>query len=845
MEIAHPSSHQAASKPLPKEAINAASETGIELEAALQKALRESPSASAPGNASENEGGLFHEAKRALTDITAGTVLAEPIGTLVSPAPVLHDEDHAAAHLAGTSTEEIDEVDRKFQTLLATVHTNRPGDDLDIIRRAWQFCLQQHEGQKRASGEPYIIHPLEVAQVLAELKMDSTAIAAGLLHDAVEDTDVTSPEIAKRFGEQVAHIVEGVTKLDKIKFANREDHQAENIRKMLLAMVTDVRVVIIKLADRLHNMRTLEHLKPEKQQKIARETLDIYAPLAHRLGMGKLRGELEDLAFRYTDPYAYQQVSTEVDAFRAEGESFLNRIVAELEQKLKEHNIEGRVESRIKRLYSIQQKLASQQIPVDQVYDLLAIRVICTSVQDCYALLGLLHSVWRPVPGRIKDFIAMPRPNLYQSLHTTLIAPGGHQFEVQIRTEDMHRVAEEGIAAHWKYKASDSVTAKDEARLAWVRQLMEWQREMTDPNEFMSTLKIDLYPEEVYTFTPKGKVVVLPKDASPIDFAYAIHTEVGNTTIGAKVNGRIVPLRTRLRNGDIVEISTQTGHAPSRDWLSFTKSSRARNKIKHWINEHQRERAIEIGKKLLDREARKYKLSLGKFGEEDYVRVAAEYGLGTQAELLAGVGFGKYSTRQVLNKLEPGSTMSAEPHAEESVVGNAIGQMSDAVKRVFFGKGSESLQVEGQDDLLVYRARCCNPIRGEEIIGYVTRGKGVAVHARSCPNVQNLLYESDRRIQVEWAAAASDPSSKTAKATTYPVKLTVLCEDRAGLLKEFTAIISDDGTNIRSVDSKPAADGGAVVDFVVETVDVRHLNRLVLNLRKVPGVRDVHRVQKI
>ncbi len=681
--------------------------------------------------------------------------------------------------------------------------------------------------------------------MLAELKMDSTAIAAGLLHDAVEDTDVTSPEIAKRFGEQVAHIVEGVTKLDKIKFANREDHQAENIRKMLLAMVTDVRVVIIKLADRLHNMRTLEHLKPEKQQKIARETLDIYAPLAHRLGMGKLRGELEDLAFRYTDPYAYQQVSTEVDALRAEGESFLNRIVAELEQKLKEHNLTGRVESRIKRLYSIQQKLAAQQIPVDQVYDLLAIRVICTSVQDCYALLGLLHSAWRPVPGRIKDFIAMPRPNLYQSLHTTLIAPGGHQFEVQIRTEEMHRVAEEGIAAHWKYKASDSVTAKDEARLAWVRQLMEWQREMTDPNEFMSTLKIDLYPEEVYTFTPKGKVVVLPKDASPIDFAYAIHTEVGNTTIGAKVNGRIVPLRTRLRNGDIVEITTQTGHAPSRDWLSFTKSSRARNKIKHWINEHQRERAIEIGKKLLDREARKYKLALGKFGEEDYVRVAAEYGLGTQAELLAGVGFGKYSTRQVLNKLEPGSTMAAEAHAEESVVGNAIGQMSEAVKRVFFGKGSESLQVEGQDDLLVYRARCCNPIRGEEIIGYVTRGKGVAVHARSCPNVQNLLYESDRRIQVEWAAAASDPNSKTTKATTYPVKLTVLCEDRAGLLKEFTAIISDDGTNIRSVDSKPAADGGQAVDFVVETVDVRHLNRLVLNLRKVPGVRDVHRVQKI
>jgi guanosine-3',5'-bis(diphosphate) 3'-pyrophosphohydrolase len=796
-----------------------ASDTGIEMEAALPE-------------------------MRAMVPALTARDLDEPSGSFVAAPPQLPlGADSSAAHLAGSSDADIRTVDEKFQHLLETVRQNRPGDDLDIIRKAWEFCLQQHEGQKRASGEPYVIHPLEVGQVLAELRMDSTAIAAGLLHDAVEDTDVTSPEIAVKFGDQVAHIVEGVTKLDKIKFANREDHQAENIRKMLLAMVTDVRVVIIKLADRLHNMRTLQHLKPEKQQKIARETLDIYAPLAHRLGMGKLRGELEDLAFRYTDPYAYEQVSTEVDALREQGETFLSSVVKELEAKLKEHGIQGRVESRIKRLYSIQQKLASQKIPVEQVYDLLAIRVICHTVQDCYALLGLLHSIWRPVPGRIKDFIAMPRPNLYQSLHTTLIAPGGHQFEVQIRTEDMHRIAEEGIAAHWKYKASDNVTAKDEQRLAWVRQLMEWQREMTDPNEFMSTLKIDLYPEEVYTFTPKGKVVVLPKDASPIDFAYAIHTEVGNTTIGAKVNGRIVPLRTRLRNGDIVEISTQTGHAPSRDWLSFTKSSRARNKIKHWLNEHQRERAIEIGKKLLDREARKYKMALNKYHEADYDKVAAEYGLGTQAELLAGVGFGKYSARQVLNKLEPGSTLAAEVPAAEGTVGNVVGQMSDAVKRVFFGKGSDSLQVEGQDDLLVYRARCCNPIRGEEIVGYVTRGKGVAVHARSCPNVQNLLYESDRRIQVEWSSPPTEPG--TVKAQTYPVKLTVLCDDRTGMLKEFTAIISDDGTNIRSVDTKPTADGNAVVDFVVETVDLRHLNRLVLNLRKVPGVRDVHRVQKI
>jgi GTP diphosphokinase / guanosine-3',5'-bis(diphosphate) 3'-diphosphatase len=755
-------------------------------------------------------------------------------------------EESSAEHLAGSSSALVSEVDAKFARLLEEVHRNRPGDDLDIIRQAWQFSLQQHEGQKRASGEPYVVHPLEVGLVLAELKMDSTAIAAGLLHDSVEDTNVTTEEIEERFGEQVAHIVEGVTKLDKIKFANREDHQAENIRKMLLAMVTDVRVVIIKLADRLHNMRTLEHLPQEKRQKIARETLDIFAPLAHRLGMGKLRGELEDLAFRYTDPFTYQELANEVENLRDANETFLASVVHDIQQLLTENGKQGRVEARIKRLYSIQQKLADQKIPIDQVYDLLAVRVICQSKDDCWAILGLLHAKWPPVPGRIKDFISMPRPNGYKSLHTTLIAPGGHQFEVQIRTEEMHRIAEEGIAAHWKYKAGDNVTAKDEARLAWVRQLMEWQREMSDPNEFMSTLKIDLYPEEVYTFTPKGKVVVLPKDSSPIDFAYAIHTEVGNTTIGAKVNGRIVPLRTKLRNGDIVEINTQTGHAPSRDWLSFTKSSRARNKIKHWINEHQRERAIEIGQKLLDREARKYKMGLSKYHEADYDKVAAEYGLSSQAELLAGVGFGKFSARQVLNKLEPGSTIAAEPAAEQGVIGNTIDHMSDAVKRVFFGKGSDSLQVEGQDDLLVYRARCCNPIRGEEIIGYVTRGKGVAVHARSCPNVQNLLYESDRRIQVEWAPIPGDTGTAGApKPQTYPVKLTILCDDRAGLLKEFTAIISDDGTNIRSSASSANADGGATIDFVIETVDVRHLNRLVDKLRRVQGVRDVQRVQKI
>jgi guanosine-3',5'-bis(diphosphate) 3'-pyrophosphohydrolase len=726
----------------------------------------------------------------------------------------------------------------RFEKLVATVRANRPSDDTEIIRKAWEFCLEHHKGQLRASGEPYVLHPLEVAIVLAEMKLDSTAIAAGLLHDAVEDTPVTTADITAKFGEQVAHIVEGVTKIDKIQFANKEDRQAENVRKMLLAMVSDVRVVLIKLADRLHNMRTLEHLPLDKQQMIARETLDIYAPLAHRLGMGKVRGELEDLAFRFVDPYAYQQVHDAVEERRTEGEQFLAGVEALLQEKLRENNIKARVEWRIKRLFSVNQKLVKARTTVDQVYDLLALRVITTSVQDCYAVFGLIHSIWRPVPGRIKDFIAMPRPNLYQSLHTTVMGEGGHQFEVQIRTEEMHRIAEEGIAAHWKYKSGGSpVSARDEQRLAWVRQLVEWQREMTDPNEFLSTLKIDLYPEEVYTFTPKGKVVVLPKDASPLDFAYSIHTEVGHSCIGAKVNGRMAPLRSKLRNGDIVEVVTQNGHTPSRDWLTFVKSSRARNKIKHWLNEHQRERAIEIGRKLLEREARKYKISLSKFDESDYERIAAEYSVATPNDLLAAVGFGKYSARQVLNRLAPGviSQQTAETDA-------AVAGVADTVKRVSMASGADSLQVEGQDELLVYRARCCNPIRGEEIIGYVTRGKGVAVHARSCPNVQNLLYESDRRISVEWARPADET---TGRRLTYPVKLTVYCDDRAGMLKEMTAVISDDNTNIRSVDSKPGPNNDATVEFVVDAEDVRHLNRLVQGLRRVPGVRDVQRSQKL
>ena len=733
-------------------------------------------------------------------------------------------------------------IDERFDALLKLVHANRPTEDLSLIRKAWEFCVNHHEGQIRASGEPYIVHPLQVAEVLAEMKMDSTAIAAGLLHDSVEDTPATNEEIAAGFGDQVAHIVEGVTKIDKIQFANREDRQAENVRKMLLAMVSDVRVVLIKLADRLHNMRTLEHLQPDRREAIARETQDIYAPLAHRLGMGKVRGELEDLAFRYTDPVSYEKVAEAVEARRIEGEQFLRGVEETLVEQLRENGIEARVEWRIKRLYSIFQKIERSKVSFDQVYDLLAIRVITQDVAACYAVFGLIHTLWRPVPGRIKDFIAIPRANRYQSLHTTVMGASGHQFEVQIRTEEMHRIAEEGIAAHWKYKSGGAtVTARDEERLNWIRQLVDWQKEMTDPNEFLSSLKMDLYPDEVYTFTPKGKVVVVPADATPIDFAYTIHTEVGHTCVGAKVNSRMVPLRTKLRTGDIVEIVTQKDHKPSRDWLTFVKSPRARNKIKHWLNEDQRRRAVEIGRKLLEREARKFKVPFSQISDQELGRIAGEYGVATAADLLATLGQGKHAAHMVLNKLAPGCANLGEAEPSVETKPPAIGEaaMSDAVRKLHL-TGSDSLQVEGQNDLLVYRARCCNPIRGEEIIGYVTRGKGVAVHARSCPNVQNLLYESDRRIAVEWSRVGD-----ASRPQRYPVKIPVFCDDRTGMLKELTAVISDDNTNIRGVEMRQGDNGEAVIEFVVEAEDLSHLNKMVLGLRRVAGVRTVQRAQKL
>ena len=712
----------------------------------------------------------------------------------------------------------------QFESVIRKVEAYRPGDDLAVLRNAYRLCLEKHEGQKRLSGEPYISHPLEVMNILAELRLDTVCLAAGMLHDVVEDTPTSVAGLEEQFGPEVAHIVEGVTKISRIHFLNPEQQQAENFRKMLLAMVDDVRVVLVKLADRLHNMRTLEHLPPEKRRRIAHETLEIYAPIAHRLGMGKIRGELEDLAFRYLEPEAYQEVKKAVEGRRKVNEHFLAEVKGLVEGKMKENSVPARIEGRIKRLYSIWQKLKRQNIIIEQVYDLLAIRIITDDVKNCYAALGVIHNTWRPVPGRIKDFIAIPRSNLYQSLHTSVIGPHGQPFEVQIRTEEMHRVAEEGIAAHWKYKDGHGTTVQDAERFAWLRHLVEWQKEMRDSNDFLSTLKIDLYPQEVYTFTPKGKVIVLPRDATPIDFAYAIHTEIGNRCVGAKVNGRIVPLKAKLLNGDIVEITTQTTQTPSRDWLAHVKTSRARNKIKHWINIEQRKQALEIGRKLLEKEARKYGIVLKKISEEDYQRVGKEYGCSLGDDLLAGIGFGKFSARQVLSKLSPDT-------------GNEPGKpsrLTSTFKRVL-GLGSDSaIQVHGHGDLMVYRAKCCNPIRGEQIVGYITRGKGISVHSRNCPNVQNLMYDAERRIEVEWTGP---------KYTFYPVRLSLLTTDRQGMLAEITAVISGDRSNIQNLETR-TGDNQAFIDVTVDIVDKNHLEKIVSSLRKIEGVYRVERIQK-
>jgi GTP pyrophosphokinase len=729
-----------------------------------------------------------------------------------------------------TGVLELSQVEELYRSLEEKVRALRPKEDLAGLEEACRFAAERHKSQKRKSGEPYIMHPLAVAHILADMQMDLVCIETGLLHDVLEDTSAKLDELREKFGEDVARCVDGVTKLSKISFGNRDDRQAESLRKMLLAMTTDIRVIIVKLADRLHNMRTLSSLLPERQHAIAQETIDIYAPIAHRLGMGKMRGELEDLAFQALQPEAAADLMREIDAKRAQHEELLHQLQTQIEQKLQREDVPARVHGRVKRAYSVYLKLKRQRITLDQVYDVLAVRIITDSVKNCYAALGVIHNEWHPIPGRIKDFIAMPRPNLYQSLHTSVIGPGGVTFEVQIRTAEMHRLAEEGIAAHWKYKEGSKGPGDDDQRIAWLRQLVEWQHEMSDSGDFLSTLKVDLYSEEVYTFTPRGRVIVLPRDGTPIDFAYAIHSDVGNTCVGARVNGSIKPLKTMLRNGDVVEILTQPGHQPSRDWLAVVKTSRARNKIRHVINAVERAKAVEIGQKSLEKEARRRGVSLGRISNDDLESVATEYGVSKTEDLYAALGFGRFSARQVLQKVAPED--SAAPDAAEPTAPPRTQPPGSP-----FADGDLTIHVKGADDVLVYRAKCCNPVRGEQIVGYITRGKGVAVHSAQCSNVQNLMYEPERKIAVEWARSASDP---------LPVKVVIYTDDRPGILHQLTSILSAESSNIRTLEARGdenRTDNSAVIDITMDVRDKKQLERVITAFRRVPGVRDIERTQ--
>jgi GTP pyrophosphokinase len=716
----------------------------------------------------------------------------------------------------------------RFETLLDKVRAYSPEADLEVLRRAYVFSALEHKGQIRDSGEPYLVHPLEVADLLAEMKLDVVAVSAGLLHDVIEDTLATPEKIAEHFGPEIAHVVEGVTKIGAIPFSSSEERQAENFRKMLLAMVDDIRVVLVKLADRLHNMRTLHHLPEDRRARVAQETLDIYAPIANRLGMSKVKNELEELAFKHLEPEAYEALRGAVETRRKAAEGVIDDLTRTLRAKLADAGVPVMmVDGRLKRLYSIHTKLKRQQIDLDRVYDFVALRVITQSVKDCYAALGIIHQTWSPVPGRFKDFIAMPRPNGYQSLHTSVISERGFPFELQIRTEEMHRRAEEGIAAHWKYKEGRVGDHGDERYFQWMRQLLEVQQEVRDPREFLQNLKVDLYPEEVYVFTPKGEVRSLPRGATAVDFAYSIHSDVGAQCVGARINRKMVPLRTKLQNGDIVEILTQAGHKPSRDWLTFVVTPRARSKIKHVLQSEERRRSLDLGRRLFDKEARRFGLDPAEILERDELkRFAAEYGAKSTDELLAHLGYGKLSARSVLQKaLPPGQLKEKAP--DSAVV--------SVVKRVLrTGLGDDKIKVRGTDEVLVFRARCCNPIRGEKIVGYITRGKGVSVHAANCPNVLNLMFDPDRRIEVEWDSGGLDHAP-------YTVRLTMQVEDRKGMLAEISSRISDINTNITNMEARTAEDRQARIDMTVEIRDVKHLDKVIRSIKGVQGVLGVER----
>ncbi|NGZ97537.1 MAG: GTP pyrophosphokinase [Nitrospira sp. WS110] len=709
--------------------------------------------------------------------------------------------------------------------LLNRLQAYQPEADLGMVRKAYEFSARAHEGQTRRSGEPYVKHPVAVAGVLTSLKTDVTAIVAGLLHDTLEDTVATADELQKEFGKEVVHLVDGVTKIGKITFRSSEERQAENFRKMVLSMADDIRVVIIKLADRLHNMRTLEHLKESKRHEIAKETLEIYAPLANRIGIGWVKNELEDLCLKHLNPDVYETLRVRVAKRDEDRQQYIQEVRELVEKALAENGLVGAVNGRPKHLYGIYQKMKKQSISFEEVYDLTALRIITDTKMNCYALLGVIHSLWRPLPGRFKDYIAIPKSNLYQSLHTTVVGPKGEHVEFQIRTEEMHRVAEYGIAAHWKYKEQGRVQDKDSKAFGWLRQFIEWQQDLPDNRQFMDSVKLELFHDVVYVFTPKGIVKELPKGATPVDFAYAIHTEVGDHCVGAKVNGKIVPLKHEVSSGDTVEILTSPNQTPHKDWLKFVRTSRAKTKIKHWIKSEEQKRSLEIGRRLLESELRRHGLAPSQVSKSDaLLDLAKQEGYATIDELAAAVGFGHVSTAQIVGRL-------LAPIAENRTASHE----TEPVPKVASGRGTEaSVQVRGGRDLLMQLSRCCNPVPGDRILGYITRGRGLTIHSVECPNLGALDYDRNRLVEVEW---------DTATPGQHAVNISVIAEDRTGVLANVSSAIAGSDANISRAEITTREDRKAELHFVVEISDTNHLNRVLKAVERVNGVITARRLR--
>ena len=709
--------------------------------------------------------------------------------------------------------------------LLDRIKSYSADADLDLVRKAYDFSAKAHEGQRRRSGEPYLQHPIAVAGVLTSLKTDVTAIVAGLLHDTLEDTVATAGELEKEFGKDVVHLVDGVTKIGKITFRSYEEKQAENFRKMLLSMADDIRVVLIKLADRLHNMRTLQHLSAAKRQEIAQETQEIYAPLANRLGIGWIKNELEDLCLKHLKPDIYEMLRSRVAKRDEDRQQYIDEVSQLVQKAMLENGLVGQVYGRPKHLYGIYQKMHKQSITFEEVYDLTALRIVTDTKMNCYALLGVIHSLWRPVPGRFKDYIAIPKSNLYQSLHTTVVGPKGEHVEFQLRTEDMHRLAEHGIAAHWKYKEQGQVADRDTKAFGWLHQFVEWHEDLADNRQFMDSVKLDLFHDVVYVFTPKGIVKELPKGSTPVDFAFAIHTEVGDHCVGAKVDGKIVPLKHELASGDMVEILTSSTQTPHKDWLKFVRTSRAKTKIKHWIKLEEQKRSIEIGRRLLESEFRRQGMAPAQmFKSAELLEVARQSGFDSTEELTAAVGFGSMATSQVIGKLTPPPSGVQEPVQERPVAQKTVSGKSD-------GAG---VQVKGSRDLLMQLSRCCHPVPGDRILGYITRGRGLTIHAVDCPNLVALDYDKERLVEVEWDSATPG---------THSVKMSIVAVDKTGVLANVSSAIAACHANISRAEIATREDQKAVLDFVVEVSGTQHLEQVLKAVERVDGVITARRMR--